>query len=200
MANNGLFQTFLQFHDKPYYSQVLHLRDGQLGITLLSCRACAVTEETRDLLPPAPAIMTLMENRYPAISAIFSPAWLYQESHFQPAVIVISFLTACWNSVLELSSRKKLADRVISRQRIPFGKNARCAHVCTCSIHVTLVTGQNMGLGIVFQVHQHSFSLELSLPRAGRLQESAGCLREINQIVSDSLWSLCSSGKCCYTP
>lgn len=55
MAKNSLFQTtFLQFHDKPYYSQVLHLRDGQLGITLLSCRACAVTEETRDLLPPRP--------------------------------------------------------------------------------------------------------------------------------------------------
>jgi len=69
-----------------------------------------------------------------------------------------------------------------------------------CSIHVTLFTDKNIGLGVMFHVLQHSFSLELSLPRADRLQESAGCLREINQFVSDSLWLLCSSGKHCYTP
>lgn len=64
-----------------------------------------------------------------------------------------------------------------------------------CSTHVLLVTGHNADPDVVFQVHQHSLSLDLSHSKAEKLQDSAGCLSENNQIVSGFLWLLFSSEK-----
>lgn len=164
----------------------------------LTAELVLLQRDKRFSLPLCPPITTVMTNWNPALTAVFSPMCVCQELHFQLADTVVSFLPACWNSGLNCHHLVDWQSFFHSGE-FPLVK-IRDVHVPMCSTHVTLLAGHNTDPEVVFQTHQHSFSLDLSRSRAEKLQESAGCWSKGNQMVSDYLWLLYSPEKHCHTP
>lgn len=166
VTTSGLFQTtFPQFHDKPYYLKALHSCDRRLGITILSCRACPVIEETE--VCPLPSYLNTDGKQVSCCQCPFLPCRCCC-----PCGILSNGMLGFSS---ELSLLDELAEGVGSQQRIPFDKTARCAQLCMCSIHVILITGQCVScLSIPSLPPLISTAIIPSHNR--QLQESACCL------------------------
>lgn len=164
------------------------LCDRWLGITVLSCRAWPVTEET-EVCP----LLSYHDADGKQVSCCHCPFLPCRSCC--PCGIRSKGMPEFSS---ELSLLSDLAEGVGSQQRIPFDKTARHAQPCVCSIHMTLVTGQSVCLAVVFQVHQHSFPLPLSPPE----QIGCTCLLPGRSYPNGSalLWLPRSSRKHRYTP
>lgn len=116
------------------------------------------------------------------------------QCHFLPYVSLsgATFLACCCCGILstcmlkfssELSALNGLAGRVFHSGEFPLVK-IWDVRMYACSTRVTLVAGCNTDPDLVFQVHQHSFSLDLSIP------EQRNCKKAlvIGAKTTDCIW------------